>query len=138
MTYDEILFNTYVENIEELEFERAGLTYYPGYDGEIIEKYVTCKRPNCACHRGYPHGPNKYFRHREGGRWVELYLGKKIIDDYVPKVESNKRIREIERELRSLRRALAEVRERLGLRDENDFACTQMTIEEALDGEGVK
>ncbi|MBR6050233.1 MAG: hypothetical protein IKP68_03400, partial [Clostridia bacterium] len=79
-----------------------------------------------------------YFRHREGGRWVELYLGKKIIDDYVPKVESNNRIREIERELREIRKALAQVRERLGLRDENNTACTQMTIEEALGGEGVK
>lgn len=83
MTYGKMLLNTYVENIEELEFERAGLTYYPGYDGEIVEKFVICKRPNCACHRGYPHGPNKYFRHREGGRWVELYLGKKIIADIV-------------------------------------------------------
>lgn len=119
MTYDEILLETYTEDIAELEDERAGLTYYKGFDGEIIEKYVTCKRPNCICQRGYPHGPNKYFRHREGGRWKELYLGKKIVDEYVAKVESNKRIREIERELRVLRVQLTEVRRRLGLGDEN-------------------
>ncbi len=132
MSYDKILLETCEENISELEFERAGLTYYPGYDGEIVEKYVTCNRPNCACHRGYPHGPNKYFRHREGGRWQELYLGKKIIDDYLPKVESNNRIREIERELRRLRAEQKILRERLGLRDEND-TCYQMTIEESLE-----
>lgn len=119
MTYDEILLETYTENIAELEDERAGMTYYKGFDGEIIEKYVTCKRPNCICHYGYPHGPNKYFRHREGGRWVELYLGKKLVDEYVTKVESNKRIREIERELKSIRKSLSEVRARLGLDDEN-------------------
>ena len=129
MTYDEILLETYTENIRELESERATLTFYPEYVGEIVEKYVTCKRPNCICHRGYPHGPNKYFRHKVNGVWKELYLGKKIVDEYVPKVESNIRIKEIERELRTLREQLAEVRERLGLRDEND-GYVQLTIDQ--------
>lgn len=128
MTYDEVLLETYTENIAELEDERAGLTYYKGFDGEIIEKYVTCKRPNCICQQGYPHGPNKYFRHREGGRWVELYLGKKNVDEYVAKVESNKRIREIERELRVLRTQLTAVRRRLGLADEN-AECEQLRLD---------
>ncbi|MBQ9750753.1 MAG: hypothetical protein IJV87_09295 [Clostridia bacterium] len=119
MSYDEILLETYTENIRELEDEREGLTYYEGYDGTIIEKFVTCKRPNCICHRGYPHGPNKYFRHREDGRLKELYLGKKIVDEYVHKVTSNNRIKEIERELRVLRKQLSDVRRRLGLGDEN-------------------
>lgn len=129
MTYDEILLETYTENIRELESERATLTFYPEYVGEIVEKFVTCKRPNCICHRGYPHGPNKYFRHKENGVWKELYLGKKIVDDYVPKVESNLRIKEIERELHTLRLQLSKVRERLGLRDENS-GYVQMTIDQ--------
>lgn len=127
MTYDEILFETYTENIAELEDERASLTYYEGFDGEIIEKYIFCNRPNCICQRGYPHGPNKYFRHREGGRWQELYLGKKIVDEYVAKVESNRRIKEIEKELRVLRVQLTAVRRRLGLGDEID-GCEQMRM----------
>ena len=125
MTYDEILLETYTEDIVELEAERAEMTYYEGFDGTIIEKYVTCKRPNCICHRGFPHGPNKYFRHRVDGRWQELYLGKKIVDEYVTKVESNKRIREIEKELRVLRAQLTAVRRRLGLGDENG-GCEQL------------
>lgn len=129
MTYDEILLETYTENIRELECERATLTFYPEYVGEIVEKYVTCKRPNCICHRGYLHGPNKYFRHKVNGVWKELYLGKKIVDEYVPKVENNIRIKEIERELRVLRGQLAEVRERLGLRDENG-GYVQLTIDQ--------
>lgn len=129
MTYNEILLETYTENIRELEAERATLTFYPQYVGEIVEKYVTCNRPNCICHRGFPHGPNKYFRHREGDKWKELYLGKKIINDYLPKVESNLRIKEIERELRVLRKQLAAVRERLGLGDENEN-FVQMKFEE--------
>lgn len=128
MTYDEILLETYTENIAELEDEREGLTYYKGFDGEIIEKYVTCKRPNCICHQGFPHGPNKYFRHREGGRWVELYLGKKIVYEYVAKVESNNRIKEIERELRTLRAQLTAIRRRLGLGDEN-AECEQLRLD---------
>ena len=119
MTYNQILYETYIENIRELEAERATLTFYPQYVGEIVEKYVTCKRPNCICHRGYPHGPNKYFRYREGEQWKELYLGKKIIDDYLPKVQSNQRIKEIEKELRVLRRQLTVVEKKL--RDENSF-----------------
>lgn len=130
MTYDDILLETYTENIQELEFEREGLTYYPGYDGEIVEKFVTCNRPGCPCHRGYPHGPNKYFRHREGGRWKELYLGKKIIGDYLSKVESNKRIHEIDRELADLCAKLSAVKHRLGLRDEND-GPEQMRMDES-------
>ena len=128
MSYDEILLETYTENIRELEDEREGLTYYEGYDGTIIEKFVTCKRPNCICHSGYLHGPNKYFRHREDGRWKELYLGKKIADEYVHKVTSNNRIKEIERELRVLRKQLDTVRRRLGLGDENG-GCVQLRLD---------
>lgn len=128
MSFEHTLLKTFEENIEELEFERAGLTYYPGFDGEIVEKYVTCKRPNCICHRGYPHGPNKYFRHREGKEWKELYLGKKIQDEYIAKVESNRQIREIEREVRSLKKKVKQLRERLGIVDENSD-CVQMTLD---------
>ena len=56
MTFDEILAENYEENIRELEEERSKLVFRPEYDGTIVEKYVTCKRPNCICHRGYPHG----------------------------------------------------------------------------------
>lgn len=128
MSFEHTLLQTFEENIKELEFERAGLTYYPGFDGEIVEKFVTCKRPNCICHRGYPHGPNKYFRYREGKAFKEMYLGKKIQDEYVTKVESNRKIREIEREIRSLKKKVRELRERLGLDDENSTAV-QMTLD---------
>ncbi len=120
MSYDEVLLETYAENISELMAERAGLTHHEGFDGEIVEKFVTCKRPNCICHLGYPHGPNKYFRHRVAGKWVEQYLGKKIVDEYIAKVSENSRIQQIERELRVLRRSRAQVRLRLGLGDENE------------------
>ena len=128
MNFSQILLQTYESDIEELEIERAELTYYPGFDGEIVEKFVTCKRTDCICHRGYPHGPNKYFRYREGKAWKELYLGKKIQEEYLAKVESNRRIKEIDRELRSLRKKRVELRERLGLADENSGGV-QMTLD---------
>ena len=128
MNFNQILLQTYESDIEELEAERAELTYYPGFDGEIVEKYVTCKRPNCICHNGFSHGPNKYFRYREGKVWKELYLGKKIREEYLTKVESNRRIKEIEKELRKLKKKRAELRERLGLDDENN-KTVQLTLD---------
>lgn len=127
--FDEVLLRTYEGNVEELELELSTLQYYKGFDGEIVEKYVTCKRANCICHRGYPHGPNKYFRYREGNIWKELYLGKKIKDEYIEKVESNKRIKEIQKELRVLKKKIQEIRERIyGTTDQNN-ATVQMTID---------
>ena len=127
--FDEVLLRTYEGNVEELELELSTLQYYKGCDGEIVEKYVTCKRANCICHRGYPHGPNKYFRYREGNIWKELYLGKKIKDEYIEKVESNKRIKEIQKELRVLKKKIQEIRERIyGTTDQNN-TTVQMTID---------
>ena len=127
--FDEVLLRTYEGNVEELELELSTLHYYKGFDGEIVEKYVTCKRANCICHRGYPHGPNKYFRYREGNIWKELYLGKKIKDEYIEKVESNKRIKEIQKELRVLKKKIQEIRERIyGTTDQNN-TTVQMTID---------
>ena len=40
MNFNHILLQTYESDIEELELERADLTYYPGFDGEIVEKFV--------------------------------------------------------------------------------------------------
>lgn len=128
MNFNQILLQTYESDIEELVAERAELTYYPGFDGEIVEKFVTCKRPNCICQKGFPHGPNKYFRYREGRVWKELYLGKKIREEYLTKVESNRRIKEIEKELRKLKKKRAELRERLGLADENN-KTVQLTLD---------
>ena len=48
MTYGQVLVETYLEDIDELKSELDELTYYPGYDGEIVEKYVTCPRPNLS------------------------------------------------------------------------------------------
>lgn len=127
--FDEVLLRTYEGNVEELELELSTLQYYKGFDGEIVEKYVTCKRANCICHRGYPHGPNIYFRYREGNVWKDLYLGKKIKDEYIEKVESNKRIKEIQKELRVLKKKIQEIRERIyGTTDQNN-TTVQMTID---------
>ena len=60
--------------------------------------------------------------------WKELYLGKKIKEEYLTKVESNRRIKEIDKELRSLKKKRAELRERLGLTDENN-EMVQLTLD---------
>lgn len=128
MTYNEMLLETFIENIRELEAELSTLHPQKEYAGEIIEKFVTCKRPNCICQRGFPHGPNKYFRHRENGVWKELYLGKKIVDRYVENVGVYRRYIEITKELKVLRAEMKKVREQLGLGDEND-KCLQLRLD---------
>ena len=131
MSFKLTLLHTYESNIEDLKIEKEGITYYQGYDGEIVEKYVTCNRPNCICHSGFPHGPNKYFRYKENGKTKEKYLGKKIADEYITKVESNKRYKEIERELKVLKTKVKALRKELGLADENGEGI-QMTLEELM------
>ena len=64
--FDEVLLRTYEGNVEELELELSTLQYYKGFDGEIVEKYVTCKRANCICHR-VP-CPSMVLRNLESGQ----------------------------------------------------------------------
>ncbi len=119
MTYDEILIETYTEDILCLKAELSELTFFPEYTGEIVEKYVTCQRPNCICKRGFPHGPHKYYRYRENNRWKEIYLGKKNSREYISKVESNMKIRELKKEIAELEQLLSEAQERVNAADEN-------------------
>ena len=117
MPYLEAMIDNLETNLMLLREQIAELEHYPELTGTVISKYVRCSRPNCAvCATGYFHGPNLYYRYYENGELKDKYLGKKIKDEYIHKVEANKKynevaadIKECEFELRRLR-ALRESR----------------------------
>ena len=43
MNFNQVLLQTFESDVEELELEKAELTYYPGFDGEIVEKFPEYK-----------------------------------------------------------------------------------------------
>lgn len=111
MPYLEAMIDNLEMNLMLLRGQLAELEHYPELTGTVISKYVRCSRPNCAvCAAGYYHGPNLYYRYYENGELKDKYLGKKIKDEYIHKVEANKKynevaadIKECESELRRLR-----------------------------------
>jgi len=48
--------------------------------GSVVERFTTCSRHGCACHRGKKHGPRYYLACTEGGRRVQRYIGAAELD----------------------------------------------------------
>ena len=44
--------------------------------GSYFERYSTCSRPGCACHRGKRHGPRSYVAGRASGKPKQCYVKK--------------------------------------------------------------
>lgn len=42
--------------------------------GSYFERYSTCSRPGCACHKGKRHGPRAYVTGRAGGKPKQHYI----------------------------------------------------------------
>lgn len=42
--------------------------------GSLFERFSTCSRPNCACHRGRRHGPRTYVAVTQGKRQRQHYV----------------------------------------------------------------
>ena len=42
--------------------------------GSWVERYSTCSRPGCKCHRGQRHGPRYYLVVNEKGRQRQKYV----------------------------------------------------------------
>lgn len=74
--------------------------------GSYFERYSTCIRPGCACHKGEPHGPRAYVAGRAEGRPKQYYIRKgqvgvvrKGIQQYRRMLEMADRISDINLEL---------------------------------------
>ncbi len=42
--------------------------------GSIVERYTTCQRPTCHCHKGKKHGPRHYLAINENGHQRPKYI----------------------------------------------------------------
>ena len=105
MPYLEAMIDNLETNLMLLREQIVELEHYPEITGTVISKYVRCNRPNCAvCAAGYYHGPNLYYRYYENGELKDKYLGKKIKDEYIRKVEANKKYNEIAADTQTVRK----------------------------------
>lgn len=48
--------------------------------GSYFERYSTCSRPGCACHKGERHGPRAYVAGRAQGKPRQYYIRKGQVD----------------------------------------------------------
>ncbi len=111
MSYLESMIDSLEFNLSLLREQLAGMEYYPELTGTVISKYVRCSRRNCACcAAGYYHGPNLYYRYYENGELKDKYLGKKTKDEYIHKTEANKKYHEVEKEVREIEQELRRLR----------------------------
>lgn len=116
MSYTESMIENLESNLLFLKKQLSEMQYYPELTGTVISKYVRCSRPNCiCCQSGYYHGPNLYYRYYADGELKDMYLGKKIRDEYIHKTEANKKYKEVyeeicdtETELRRLKNKLSD------------------------------
>jgi hypothetical protein len=74
--------------------------------GSYFERYSTCSRPECACHKGKRHGPRAYVAGRAQGKPKQHYIRKgqvsavqKGIEQYHRMLEIADRISDINLEL---------------------------------------
>ena len=67
--------------------------------GSYLERFSSCSRPNCSCHKGSKHGPRSY---------LVLYEGKKQRQVYVPQAQ-RKPIQEGIRQHEDLRAIVKEI-----------------------------
>ena len=69
-------------------------------EGCLLERYTECRKGNCKCTRGEPHGPFLYWSRYVKGRLRHTYVGKKE-DQKV--VEGLKRYRVFQTRLKRIR-----------------------------------
>jgi hypothetical protein len=67
--------------------------------GSYLERFSSCSRPNCSCHKGSKHGPRSY---------LVVYEGKKQRQVYVPQAQ-RKSIQEGIRQHEDLRVIVKEI-----------------------------
>ncbi len=61
-----------IERRQQLLDELVGLTHL--VHGSWVERYSTCSRVNCRCHRGEKHGPRYYVVVQEKGKQRQKYI----------------------------------------------------------------
>ncbi len=61
---------------ERAQLEKNLLPLKPMLAGSLVERFISCGKPDCACaKRAKMHGPYYYLSWREDGRSRQIYLG---------------------------------------------------------------
>jgi hypothetical protein len=63
--------------------------------GSFFERYSTCSRPGCACHKGERHGPRAYVAGRPGGKPRQHYIRKSQVGVVQEGIEQYRRMLQI-------------------------------------------
>jgi len=63
--------------------------------GSWVERFSTCTRPQCKCHKGRRHGPRYYLVINDQGRQRQKYIPKKMIEKVRSGIANHKRLLEI-------------------------------------------
>lgn len=92
------------EERHELLRELGGLSKL--LHGTWVERYSTCSRPGCACHRGKRHGPRYYLVVNVDGRQRQRYVPKRLVGAVRDGLSQHRRLLEIVRRLTDLNLAM--------------------------------
>lgn len=82
---------------ERLLDELSSLTHV--LHGTWIERYSTCSRENCRCHRGDKHGPRYYVVINEAGKQRQKYIPLSQAAAATEGIEQYQRLQEIVAEI---------------------------------------
>lgn len=63
--------------------------------GSWVERYSTCSRPSCECHRGKRHGPRYYLVVNENGRQRQKYVSNTQVQSAQAGLVQYRRLQEI-------------------------------------------
>jgi hypothetical protein len=77
--------------------------------GSYFERYSTCSRPDCACHREKRHGPRAYVAGRAEGKPRQHYIRKSQVGAVQKGIEQYHRMLEIADRISDINLKLARV-----------------------------
>lgn len=86
------------------------------FRGTWVERYMTCTRPNCKCHRGEKHGPRVHLSVAQGGKQKMYYIRQDDQRLVKQGIENNERIQALLHEITAINLELL----REGYHDEPD------------------
>lgn len=74
--------------------------------GSYVERYSTCVRKNCACHRGDKHGPRSYIVIYRDARQRQIYVPQEQVDVVQRGLQQNEQAAELLRQITDVNLAL--------------------------------
>lgn len=97
---------------ELIEQRQALLEQLPSFTDvlwvNLLERYTTCIRPTCKCHRGELHGPRYYLTSTENGKQKQRYIPVRHVEQVKRGAEQRRQIEEILRQITAINLALME------------------------------